>query len=309
MGEESPANQSALLDTVRSRFTARTVLHVAQLVVIIALIGSTQNNQWTNIHADFEYVEGVPTGVGMEANVNISEEKTTNQIHMKGIFSLIKWNNIRNDTVIESNESFQEEESDFEMYEFSTIEEVRDEVSTLNDLIISLLSILFILHLFDVRFRSILGIVVSLLVFWLFISLAFRAPLGYVASADFESSVPNSEAREESSVHSVSSFDYSLNDTSINLFFTSSSYDLGLVNESNLTEVIETPPGEDHPSFIKMEGQVGLTIAKFISDLFYMWIALFVIIPITLNVSKWLRIDKPGSIFGTISIMQPSEEE
>ena len=57
MGEESQAKQSALLDTVRSKFTPRTVLHVAQLVVIIALIVSTQNNQWTNINADFEYVE------------------------------------------------------------------------------------------------------------------------------------------------------------------------------------------------------------------------------------------------------------
>lgn len=308
MGEESQASQSALLDTVRSRFTARTVLHIAQLVVIIALIGSTQNNQWTNIHADFEYVEGVPTGVGMEANVNISEEKTTNHIHMKGFFSLVKWNNIRNDTTIESEEPIQEE-NDFETYEFATIEEVREEISTLNYLTISLLSILFILHLFDVRFRSILGIVISLLVFWLFISLAFRAPLGYVASADFESNVPNSDTREESSVHSISTFDYSFNDTSINLFFTSSYYDLGLVNETNLTEVIEAPPGEDHPSFIIMEGQVGLTIAQFISDLFYMWIALFVIIPIALNASKWLRIDKPGSIFGMISTMRPSEEE
>ena len=307
MGEDGHAKQSALPDTVRSRLTPRTLLHVAQLVVIIALIVSTQNNQWTNINADFEYVEGVPAGVGMEANVNISEEKTTNHIHLKGFFSLIKWNNIRNDTTIESNESVQEEESDFEMYEFSTLEEVREEVSILNYLAISLLSLLFILHLFDVRYRSLLGIVITLLVFWIFISLAFRAPLGYIASADFESNVPNAETEEESSVHSVSTFDYSFNDTSINLFFASSSYDLGLVNESNITEVIETPPGEDHPSFMKMEGKVGLTIAKFISDLFYMWIALFVLIPTVLNVSKWLRLDKLDTI--SVSMTLPREEE
>ena len=310
MGEDGAAIQSALSDTVRSKLTPRTVLHVAQFVVIIALIVSTQNNQWTNINADFEYVEGVPAGVGMEANVNISEEKTTNHIHLKGFFSLVKWNNIRNDTTIESNESLipvQEKESDFEMYEFSTLEEVREEISILNYLTISLLSILFILHLFDIRYRSLLGIVITLLVFWIFISLAFRAPLGYIASADFESNVPNAETEEESSVHSVSTFDYSFNDTSINLFFTSSSYDLGLVNESNITEVIETPPGEDHPSFMKMEGKVGLTIAKFISDLFYMWIALFVLIPTVLNVSKWLRVNKSDFIF--VSITLSDEEE
>ena len=107
--------------------------------------------------------------------------------------------------------------------------------------------------------------------------------------------------------YSVSTFDYSFNDTSINLFFSSSSYDLGLVNESNLTEVIEAAPGEDHPSFIKMEGKVGLTIAKFISDLFYMWIALFVLIPTTLTASKWLRIDKLDAI--SVSTTIPYEEE
>jgi len=118
----------------------------------------------------------------------------------------------------------------------------------------------------------------------------------------------NEERNEkESNVHSVSTFDYSFNDTSINLFFTTSSYDLGLVNESNLTEVIETPPGEDHPSFIKMEGKVSLTIGKFISDLFYMWIALFVLIPTVLNLSKWLRIDKPVFIYTSIAFT--SEEE
>jgi len=307
MEEEGQAKQSALLETMRSKFTPRTVLHVAQLVVIIALIVSTQNNQWTNINADFEYVEGVPAGVGMEANVNISEEKTTNQIHLKGFFTLRKWNDIRNDTTIESNESVQEEESDFKMYEFSTLEEVREEVSILNYLTISLLSILFILHLFDIRYRSLLGIVITLLVFWIFISLAVRAPLGYIASADFESDVNEERNEKESNVHSVSTFDYSFNDTSINLFFTTSSYDLGLVNESNLTEVIETPPGEDHPSFIKMEGKVSLTIGKFISDLFYMWIALFVLIPTVLNLSKWLRIDKPVFIYTSIAFT--SEEE
>ena len=113
-GEGAPI-QRDLLNIVRGKITMKSLLHVVQLIAVIALIGSTQNNQWSNINANFQYTEGVPIGVGMEANVNISANETTNQIDVKGLFNLSKWSNMRNDSVtIES----EEEESSQEDYGF-----------------------------------------------------------------------------------------------------------------------------------------------------------------------------------------------
>ena len=241
-GEGAPI-QRDLLNIVRGKFTMKSLLHIVQLIAVIALIGSTQNNQWSN------------TGSSDDAD----------------------------DTVTE----------DYGFENISTLEEVREEIAVMNKIAISLVCILLILNFWDVKYRSFLGLIITGLIFWIFISLAFRAPLGYIASANFGDSVPGVDESDdgESSVHPISVVEYSWNDTSATIFINYSSYDLGLVNASNLSEVIENPPGEDHPSFMKMEGKISLTIAKFISDLFYIWLGIFVLIPAIMTIGKRVSID------------------
>tara|TARA_B100001758_G_scaffold229261_1_gene224051 strand:+ start:1253 stop:2173 length:921 start_codon:yes stop_codon:yes gene_type:complete len=291
-GEGAP-NQRDLLNIVRGKITMKSLLHVVQLIAVIALIAKAQNNQWSNINADFQYTEGVPIGVGMEANVNISANETTNQIDIKGLFNLSKWNNMRNDSVTIESEEEDSSQEDYGFENISTLEEVREEIAVMNKIAISLVCILLILNFWDVKYRSFLGLIITGLIFWIFISLAFRAPLGYIASANFGDSVPGVDESDdgESSVHPISVVEYSWNDTSATIFINYSSYDLGLVNASNLSEVIENPPGEDHPSFMKMEGKISLTIAKFISDLFYIWLGIFVLIPAIMTIGKRVSID------------------
>ena len=42
---------------------------------------------------------------------------------------------------------------------------------------------------------------------------------------------------------------------------------------------------------MKMEGKISLTIAKFISDLFYIWLGIFVLIPAIMTIGKRVSID------------------
>ena len=86
---------------------------------------------------------------------------------------------------------------------------------------------------------------------------------------------------------------FNLIDGELEYEFVTKGYDLGLVNESNLDEVIAEAPGEDHRSYIEMDGVAGIHYGQFIVELVWAWLVLFTLAPMTIAFSNRVRIEKP----------------
>ena len=78
--------------------------------------------------------------------------------------------------------------------------------------------------------------------------------------------------------------------------FTIQSYDLGLVNENDLDEVIANPPGENHRSYMEMEGLAGIHYGEFVVDLVWAWAILFVLAPFSIATFNRVKVDKPQKL-------------
>ena len=91
--------------------------------------------------------------------------------------------------------------------------------------------------------------------------------------------------------------------------FTTKSYDLGLVDKSELEQVIESPPGEDHESYVEMDGVAGIHYGKFVVELVWSWIVLFFLAPITIGFINRVKIEKPQRVVTRpIVALQPAPE-
>jgi hypothetical protein len=75
--------------------------------------------------------------------------------------------------------------------------------------------------------------------------------------------------------------------------FVNKGYDLGLVDESEFDDVVANPPGEDHRSYIEMDGVAGIHYGAFVVQLFWAWVVLFLLAPITIGFINRVAIDKP----------------
>ena len=129
---------------------------------------------------------------------------------------------------------------------------------------------------------------------WICITLVVLAPLGYVGGMDFGTGSFEDDERT-SSVHESSDggIVFDLFDGELEYEFTTEGYDLGLVDESELDSVISDAPGEDHPSFTKMDGVAGIHYSPFVVELVWAWLVLFSITPMLIGFIGRVRIEKP----------------
>lgn len=269
---------------------ADMLLRVVQLVVLFSLIQAVNTQVWYTGVVDIEYTEGLPEGAGLEVELEVDNQSADGSIHVDGFITFMNWQNSRNDTTIAS----ESEDYDGEEMDFKPLSEVQEEVPIMAKIAFSLAVLLFGLTFFRIKYRAIVGLILSGLIFWIIFSLVILAPLGYVGGMDFGTGSMNDEDGE-STVHQTIDGSPSVDffNGELDYEFTIESYDLGLVNENDLDEVIANPPGKDHRSYLEMDGVAGIHYGQFVVDLVWAWAILFVLAPFSIATFNRVKVDKP----------------
>ena len=271
---------------------AKLLLHGAQLVILFSLIQAVNSHIWYSGIVDVEYTEGLPESSGMEVDLAVDQDSADVSIHIDGVFTYMQWQNTRNDTTIASPQSG--EKSDFDSSEIKPLSELQEEIPIMTKIAFALGILLTGLAFFQIRYSWLVGLILSGFLLWICINLVILAPLGYIGGMDFGTGNIESDERE-STVHSSTDSElvFDLLDGELEVEFTTESYDLGLVDESELDSVIEKAPGKNHESYMEMDGVAGIHYSPFVVELVWAWMVLFVIAPSSLTLISRVRIDKP----------------
>ena len=272
---------------------AKLLLHAIQLVVLFSLIQAVNSHIWYTGVVDIEYTEGLPATSGMEVELEVDQDSADVSIHIDGFITFMQWQNTRNDTTIPSSES--EEKSEFDSMEIKPLSELQEEIPIMTKIAFSL-GILFTgLALFQVRYSWLLGLILSAFLLWICINLVVFAPLGYIGGMEFGT---GSYDDRESTVHSSTDSEpvFDLFSGELEIEFTTQSYDLGLVNSSELESVIEKAPGEEHESFMTLDGVAGIHYSPFVVELVWAWFVLFFVAPCLMNFYFHSKVEKPQLI-------------
>ena len=271
---------------------AKLLLHAVQLVVLFSLIQAVNGQIWYTGVVDVEYTDGLPENSGMEVELEVDQDSADVSIHIDGFITFMQWQNTRNDTTIPADSS--EEKSEFDSSDLKPLSELQDEIPIMAKIAFSLGILLAGLAIFQIKYSWIIGIILSVFVFWICVNLVVLAPLGYLGGMDFGTGSFESDDRE-STVHSTtdSSPEFDLFNGELEVEFTTESYDLGLVDESEFDSVVEKAPGKEHYSFMALDGVAGIHYSPFVVELVWAWLVLFFIAPNVVNFASRVSIDKP----------------
>ena len=271
---------------------AKLLLHAVQLVVLFSLIQAVNSHIWYTGVVDVEYTDGLPENSGMEVELEVDQDSADVSIHIDGFITFMQWQNTRNDTTIPAESS--EEKSEFDSSELKPLSELQKEIPIMTKIAFSLGILLAGLAIFQIKYSWIIGMILSGFVLWICINLVVFAPLGYVGGMDFGTGAFEDDDRE-STVHSTtdSSPVFDLFNGELEVEFTTESYDLGLVNQSELDSVVEKAPGKEHYSFMALDGVAGIHYSPFVVELVWAWLVLFFLAPTVVNFVSRVSIDKP----------------
>ena len=271
------------------RAYGKLLLHVAQVLILVSLLNALYTQTWYTGVVDVEYSEGLPKGSGMEVELEVDQESADGSIHIDGFITFMNWQNTRNDTSIPADTA----EYDDNQMDLISLSEVQQDVPIYSKIALALGILLLGLTFFEIKNRAIIGLILNGLVFWILVSLIVLAPLGYIGGMAFGTGIIDDDG--ESTVHrsmeGSSSIDIFDGDFDYN--FEIKEYDLGLVNQNDLEEVIADSPGEEHRSFIEMDGQAGIHYGAFVFELFWAWLLLFVASPVAFGLVNRVSIEKP----------------
>lgn len=271
---------------------AKLLLHAVQLVVLFSLIQAVNSHIWYTGVVDVEYTDGLPENSGMEVELEVDQDSADVSIHIDGFITFMQWQNTRNDTTIPADNT--EDRSEFDSSELKPLSELQEEIPIMAKIAFSLGILLAGLAIFQIKYSWIIGIILSVFVFWICINLVVLAPLGYLGGMDFGTGSFEGDDGE-STVHSTTDTTpvFDLFKGELEVEFTTESYDLGLVNESELDSVIEKAPGKEHYSFLALDGVAGIHYSPFVVELVWAWLVLFFIAPNAVNFASRVSIDKP----------------
>jgi hypothetical protein len=268
---------------------AKLLLHVAQLVILISLIQAVNTQIWYTGVVEIDYSEGLPEGASLEIELEVDQQSADGSIHIDGFLTFMQWQNTRNDTTIDA-ESVESYEGEMDI---TPLSEVQENVPLYAKIALALGILMLGLTFFEIKNRAILGLILNGLVLWIIISLTILAPMGYFGGMEFGTGPqdPDRESTVHQTVEGEPKFDLISGELDYN--FVIEEYDLGLVNHSELDAVVANPPGDDHRSFIAMDGSAGIHYGSFVIELIWAWLVLFVATPIIIGFTNWVRIDKP----------------
>ena len=271
---------------------AKLLLHLAQLVILFSLIQAVNNQLWYTGVVDIEYTEGLPAGSGLEVELEVDQKSADGSIHIDGFFTYMQWQTTSNDTTIPAESKDDSKSAD--SMDFKPLSEIQDELPIMTKIAFSLGLLLFGLAFFNIRYRGILGLILNAFVLWICITLVVLAPLGYLGGMDLGTGSFQDEKRT-STVHESSSGSpaFDLIKGELEYEFSSESYELGLVDESELESVIAEAPGEGHESYSKLDGVAGIHYSPFVVELLWAWIVLFSLAPMAIGLFNRVRVEKP----------------
>ena len=271
----------------------RMVLYLIQLFFLVLLLNAVESQTWYSGNLDLDYTEGLPAGTSMDIELSVDKESSDGKLEIGGFLTFMNWQTTRNDTTIPS----EDVQADTE-FEVKPLSEIQQMLPVLVKITISITIVLVILSYFHVNYRSILGIVNSSLALYILFTILILAPIGYLGDIDFTTGMVGQD-EGESTVHQ--SFDGSPEikigeNLELNYVFTIDGYDLGLVNTSQLTEVIENEPEENHRSYFKIEGKTGITYSAFVTEYLWVCVLVFISTPFFMTFRDWTKISKPKSL-------------
>lgn len=271
---------------------AKLLLHLAQLLILFSLIQAVNNQLWYTGVVDIEYTEGLPAGSGLEVELEVDQKSADGSIHIDGVFTYMQWQTTSNDTTIPAESKDDSKGTD--SMDFKPLSEIQEELPIMTKIAFSLGLLLFGLAFFNIKYRAILGLILNGFVIWICITLVILAPLGYLGGMDLGTGTFQEDERT-STVHESSSGSpaFDLFKGELEYEFYSESYDLGLVDESELESVIADAPGEDHRSYTELDGVAGIHYSPFVVELVWAWLVLFCLAPIAIELFNRVRIQKP----------------
>ena len=271
---------------------SRLLLSLIQFVILLALINAVNTQVWYTGQVDVEYTDGMPEGSGLEVELEVDSMSADGKIHIDGFLTYMNWQNTRNDTTLPA----ESEDSNYDGPEFKSLSEVRDEVDLFVKLSVAI-SLLFLpMTLLKFRLQILRELILSSIVLWIILLLVIFAPLGYLGGMDLgDGSFSDDDDEGDSMIHESSDGGMKVDVFNGELVyeFTSSSYDLGLIDGSEMNESLADPPGQEHRSYLEMDGSAGIYFGGFVVDLIWAWALLFVFGPIVLGLISRTRVEKP----------------
>ena len=270
------------------------VLYAIQAISLVLLLNAVNSQIWYSGSVEVDYSEGLPAGSGMNLDIDVDKDSADGKIQIEGFLTYMQWQTTRNDTSIKLNETSERGE----FGQITPLSEIQETLPLLIKISICFSVIIGLLFFFGVKGRSIIGILNSFLVIYIIFTLLILAPLGYIGDMDFTSGL-SADEEVTSVVHQsfTGEPEISINPTlKLEYGFESGGYDLGLVYKDNITEVVDSPPGDDHESYFELEGVAGIEFGSFVTEFLFAGLFLFVIIPLSTSTYMWIRIDKPSTL-------------
>jgi len=288
--------------SMRHPKSLRLLLHLLQLLLLIALIGATATQTWSSIAFEIQATDGAPTGFredcctpfGIGAELNISQNVSDVDLSLSGPTAMAYWQSKRvNEVVITQDEEEREELWGNNSYNLS---EVQTGLPQGVKIVTAISAVVLFIHLLGYQRRWIPGLILNLALFALIVAFVIMPTLGWFGGFDIESKGTGGGSLDLEHEMIVTDFDFS--SESLDFHFNVSGFDLAMANESEQQHISTnlTSADVDHMAFIAFDGSFSLTFTPLVQDLMLIWLVVFTLIPLALIAIERVEIDLPSQL-------------
>ena len=289
----------------RWRIGACIVL-VGQLVVLHGLNTSLEDESWFTGRLSATVEEGPLSleGVAVNITIDMKENQDDLSIELFGPIRLSHWQSERDSrAALENQETYEEDWN--ETFSSPTPEEIKSNTHQLiyGSMLVS--GILLLLICIDfwkqhsgfwlTLSRRLLSFTSMAMVLTIFVMILVLLPISWFSTAAGDPELYSENDNSEAFLaHSEFQAETSLGLDGFVLEFEGGGYDLGMVRPANRSIVeaeIPIPGTVDAESYIGVKGEVSTTTPEFLQEMMYMWVALWVLVPLMLMIQQRVAID------------------
>ena len=298
-------NATAPRRIFRWRIGACIVL-VGQLVVLQGLNTSLEDESWFTGRLSATVEEGPLSleGVAVNITIDMKENQDDLSIELFGPIRLSHWQSERDSrAALENQETYEEDWN--ETFSSPTPDEIKSNTHQLiyGSMLVS--GVLLILILVDfwkqhsgfwlTLSRRLLSFTSMTMVLTIFVMILVLLPISWFSTAAGDPEIYSENDNSEAFLaHSEFQAETSLGLDGFVLEFEGGGYDIGMVRPANRSLVeaeIPIPGTVDAESYIGVRGEVSTTTPEFLEETMYMWIALWVFVPLMLMIQQRVAID------------------
>ena len=298
-------NATAPRRIFRWRIGACIVL-VGQLVVLQGLNTSLEDESWFTGRLSATVEEGPLSleGVAVNITIDMKENQDDLSIELFGPIRLSHWQSERDSrAALENQETYEEDWN--ETFSSPTPDEIKSNTHQLiyGSMLVS--GVLLILILVDfwkqhsgfwlTLSRRLLSFTSMTMVLTIFVMILVLLPISWFSTAAGDPEIYSENDNSEAFLaHSEFQAETSLGLDGFVLEFEGGGYDIGMVRPANRSLVeaeIPIPGTVDAESYIGVKGEVTTTTPEFLEEMMYMWIGLWVFVPLMLMLQQRVAID------------------